>query len=341
MNNKGFAITTILYGTLILFMLLLVSMLGILSTYKDRLSKLVDSNNGARDIINNSNNSSDVDDFEYEQGYDYDEDIPYYEFVVPVNGKYKLEVWGAQGGDGNSRPGGYGGYSTGVVSLEKDEVLYIYVGGKGENGSNSVETTAGGYNGGGQGKCTASYYVGGGGGATHIATKEGLLKDLSSTDDIDKILIVAGGGGGSAYLDSDARTYQLGCGGGYIGRTATGSTSDGTNTTSDGGMQTAAGTTGAVKGSFGQGANGDSSGKPGGGGGLWGGNTSAYAGAGGSGYIGNSRLTDKKMYCFGCTESSETETFTISVSGDDSKKEEPTEGSVKLENGYARITYIG
>ena len=52
MNNKGFAITTILYGTLILFLMLLVSMMGILSSYKNRLELLIDSNNGARDIIN-------------------------------------------------------------------------------------------------------------------------------------------------------------------------------------------------------------------------------------------------------------------------------------------------
>lgn len=52
MNNKGFAITTILYGTLILFLMLLLSMLSILSTYKDRLDILIESNNGARDIIN-------------------------------------------------------------------------------------------------------------------------------------------------------------------------------------------------------------------------------------------------------------------------------------------------
>ena len=55
MNNRGFAITTILYGMLILFMMLLVSMLGILSTYSDRLSMLIESNNGARDIINYEN----------------------------------------------------------------------------------------------------------------------------------------------------------------------------------------------------------------------------------------------------------------------------------------------
>lgn len=51
MNNKGFAITTILYGTLILFMLLLVSLLGILSTYRGNLEKLIDNDSGAREII--------------------------------------------------------------------------------------------------------------------------------------------------------------------------------------------------------------------------------------------------------------------------------------------------
>jgi hypothetical protein len=50
MNNKGFAITTILYGVLILFCLLLVSMLGILASYRGNLEKLLDKNNGARAI---------------------------------------------------------------------------------------------------------------------------------------------------------------------------------------------------------------------------------------------------------------------------------------------------
>lgn len=53
MNNKGFAITTILYGTLILFLMLLLSMLGILSSYKDKLEMLIENvNGGAREIIN-------------------------------------------------------------------------------------------------------------------------------------------------------------------------------------------------------------------------------------------------------------------------------------------------
>jgi len=51
MNNKGFAITTVLYGTLLLFCLLLVSMLGILSTYKNNLDKLINAANGTRSIV--------------------------------------------------------------------------------------------------------------------------------------------------------------------------------------------------------------------------------------------------------------------------------------------------
>lgn len=51
MNNKGFAITTILYGALILFILLFVSLMGILATYKGNLEKLVENTNGARDKV--------------------------------------------------------------------------------------------------------------------------------------------------------------------------------------------------------------------------------------------------------------------------------------------------
>ena len=58
------------------------------------------------------------------------------EFTAPVSGKYVLEVWGAQGGTASSTYiGGYGGYSTGIVSLTKGEKLYIVVGGKGTNNS--------------------------------------------------------------------------------------------------------------------------------------------------------------------------------------------------------------
>ena len=51
MNNKGFAITTILYGLLILFCMLLISLLGILSTYKNNMEKLIENTNGASGIL--------------------------------------------------------------------------------------------------------------------------------------------------------------------------------------------------------------------------------------------------------------------------------------------------
>ena len=64
MNNKGFAITTILYGALILFCMLLLSMLGILASYKCNLEKLIDSHNGSRDIaklpVKNVNDISEI-----------------------------------------------------------------------------------------------------------------------------------------------------------------------------------------------------------------------------------------------------------------------------------------
>ncbi len=56
MNNKGFAITTILYGIMILFCLLLVSLLAILSSYRKSQELLIEETNGARDIINSVNN---------------------------------------------------------------------------------------------------------------------------------------------------------------------------------------------------------------------------------------------------------------------------------------------
>ena len=50
-------------------------------------------------------------------------------FVVPHTGKYKLDVWGAQGGQRSEEvPGGKGGFSSGVVELTKGEVIYINVG---------------------------------------------------------------------------------------------------------------------------------------------------------------------------------------------------------------------
>ena len=87
-------------------------------------------------------------------------------FTVPIDGTYKLEVWGAQGGGnwpGENTIDGYGGYSYGNIKLTSGQIIYIYVG-----------QSTGTYNGGGIGASP-------GGGATHIAmTNRGELKNYQS-----------------------------------------------------------------------------------------------------------------------------------------------------------------
>ena len=253
-------------------------------------------------------------------------------FIAPVSGTYKLETWGAIGGnsvaDGVMQSnGGYGGYSIGYVFLNTNDNIYINVGGKGQDGFINQNDILGGYNGGGISHWDKNdnEASGGGGGATHIATKSGLLSSLK--DFKSSILIVSGGGGGGSWL------YTAGFGGGYVG---TSSLNPEHNTESLGGSQ--------LNGySFGVGGSGiDNTGSPGGGGGGgyyggYGGTSDGVSGGGGSGYIGNSLLKNKSMYCYNCQESNEENTKTISTT---CSEETPTENCAKKGNGYARITLV-
>ena len=244
-------------------------------------------------------------------------------FIVPVSGTYKLETWGAQGGDANENyPGGYGGYATGEVFLSKDLVLYINVGSEG-NVCTTATSCIGGYNGGGGGKAYTdeTSKAAGGGGATHIATKSGLLSSLEN--DKSNILIVAGGGGGGNYTNHSNGGIG-GHAGGYVGNDGTDYLSDNQDAsgrTSYGGTQEKAGCNGAKRdcGSFGLGATSamteyhEAAGSGGGGGYYGGGAANIGPGAGGSSYISNSSLNNKAMYCYNCKESSEVSTKTIST----------------------------
>ena len=268
-------------------------------------------------------------------------------FTASCNGKYKLEVWGAQGSTYVSSFG-KGGYSVGVSALSINDTLYINVGGQGTG-------TTGGYNGGGNagGRWNQTTWHeaadwGSGGGATHIALDSGLLSTLSAHATDGRILIVAGGGGGGEHWwstsnSSNQRYLQGGHGGGYLG--VNGVNMYGTD--SQGGGQDE--TTGSKV--FGQAGGGA-------GGGYYGGASSGTysAGAGGSGYITSSNLLSandviKAMYCYGCTESSDPNTYTISTTGSSSERDttscpdgyssNPVSKCAKTGNGYAKITYLG
>lgn len=183
-------------------------------------------------------------------------------------GKYKLEVYGAEGGgrrlSGNSSSGlgGYGGYSTGILTLKTKTTLLIYVGGYGQSSNSGI--AYGGWNGGGSGYASGSGEPGnGGGGGTDIRLSSSLYSRI----------IVAGGGGGGGEDTGDS----YGHGGGTTG-------------TSNyyPGTQTSAGTGGG----FGYGGSTGSGDGGGGGGGWYGGGTisasygsDTQGGGGGSGYV--------------------------------------------------------
>ena len=241
-------------------------------------------------------------------------------YTAKSDGYYNLEVWGAQGGNYNTTyVGGLGGYSKGIVHLEKGTTLYVCVGGQPQTVTTTKTAVPGGFNGGGNGfnRDYSSTYTYGqaGGGATDIRIGQNSLYAR---------VIVAGGGSGSNNRIS-----------GYAG----GGTSGVTGQSGYAGTQTSAGTGG----SFGQGGSASTSGNnykygaSGGGGGFYGGgaissysdstNYDKYSG-GGSGYVYTSATVSS--YPSGCLLNSNYYLASAST----------TEG-INIGHGKATITYIG
>ena len=263
-------------------------------------------------------------------------------FTVPCDGEYKLETWGAQGGNstiknGTMYRGGNGSYSAGYMILNSNGSIYINIGGKGTDNTNV--NNIGGYNGGGY-----SYNKGvtSGGGATHIALSSGLLSTLESNKS--NILIVSGGGGGSSGDPEGGGYCYGGNAGGSIAADPIPGSDDYYIYNGKSYMHGIGGT--QISGyKFGIGESGFSNVSEkgsGGGGGYYGGTsgngtTWTDCAGGGSGYIGNSLLTDKIMYCYNCQESSEESTKTVSTT---CTSQTPTENCSKQGNGYAKITLV-
>ncbi len=265
-------------------------------------------------------------------------------FTAPVSGTYKLETWGAQGGNSfnDTYQGGYGAYSVGNVSIKKVQILFINIGGQGASAC-LQSICSGGYNGGGN---SGAYmddnrnWNGGGGGATHIASKSGILSTLEKFKS--SIYIVSGAGGGATNRPNDGLIG--GDGGGNVGNSSLNDVSysyqgsGGTQQTGGKNYDSGVIYSNSIDGSFGKGGTylntAENYNSSGGGGGWYGG---GFAGGGGSGYIGNPLLANKVMYCYNCEESTEESTKTISTT---CSEETPTNYCSKKGNGYARITLI-
>jgi len=161
-------------------------------------------------------------------------------FTVPTGvTSLTIDAGGARGGyDAAMSTYAAGGRVQGTMTVTAGQVLYIYVGGAGTNGSASGAFTApaaGGYNGGGaSGYYSSGGYIGGsGGGATDIRVGGTALSNR---------VLVAGGGGGGGYTNGG---QQGGAGGGTTG--GTGATNDGI-TAATGGTPSAGGTGGTYTG---------------------------------------------------------------------------------------------
>ena len=196
LNNKGFAITSIIYSMLFLFIILMTIILLTLARRKVLIDK---SKEYTKSLLNDYNET---------YNYDYTGDVQ--EFVAPRDGYYKIELWGAQGG---SEYGGKGAYTTGDIYLTKNQVIYLYVGGAG-NGGLSINAYNGGYNGGGNiiSVYSQSYaenykwYSYTGGGATDVRLVSGIWNKFDSLKS--RIMVAAGGGG-----MSEQTNYPLAKGG--------------------------------------------------------------------------------------------------------------------------------
>ncbi|WP_051599315.1 glycine rich domain-containing protein [Metaclostridioides mangenotii] len=251
--------------------------------------------------------------------FDYTGDV---QEVTLEEGAYQLEVWGASGGSySTSYVGGKGGYSKGIVILNRNITLYCNVGG-------TTTTVDGGWNGGGNGRTNGK----GGGGATDIRLDKNSLYSR---------IIVAGGGGGAGYY-----------GGGYGGGLSGGDGYTSLNRNGTGGTQTAGGTTWnnitAHYGSFGVGGSLSQGYSAGAGGGGWYGGGGAYdsdsdadgkGGGGGSGYI----LTSDSYKPEGYTPTSEYHLFDgVSQDGSSSMSSPTGDTQIGQEgNGVCIITYLG
>ncbi|MBQ9181674.1 MAG: hypothetical protein IJ134_03480 [Bacilli bacterium] len=205
MNNKGFAISSIMYSILVVFLILLLGILGMLGSRKVILDKV------KKDLKESLETSGD------EKIWDFMYTGNYQEFIVPSDGKYKIQLWGASGGSNDVSTGGFGAYTEGLIDLSKNTILYLYVGESGKMQSQKGEAAlTQTFNGGGASSSNSSAILGSGGGATDVRLVNSTWNNFESLKT--RIMVAAGGGTGVDFTvdnsyDTDAYTNGSNAGG--------------------------------------------------------------------------------------------------------------------------------
>lgn len=137
LNNKGFAISTLLYGLMIMIFLIVFALMSIMGSNRKNTKNLVDviEDELTRYSLTNVYGvyDSSIDDGSGRL------------YIAPSSGWYKIELWGAKGGTtGTNSNNGY--YLSGSLYLEENNHLYIYLGNDSDsdshiNLSNEEEST--------------------------------------------------------------------------------------------------------------------------------------------------------------------------------------------------------
>ena len=327
MNRKGIVLSGLIYALLAFFLLLVIGLLAVLWYRQNAIDEL---SRDANAIYDDPYIPSDVDTFEFVYTGDYQA------LTIPKSGKYKVELWGAQG----SNNGGKGGYTSGEIYLEGADILYIYVGGT------PPDVITQGYNGGGAGM----HFNGGnrgraGGGATDIRLINGTWDNINSLRS--RIMVAGGGAGSSGYG---------GAAGGLVGLTGTKSADSTNGNAGTGGTQISGGISyNSANGTFGKGADAipasgtNSAGA--GGGGYYGGGTGweidLHAGGGGgssfiSGHPGCDAITEAGTHTGQPNHYSGYVFRSTQMKAGNESMPSPTGGTQtgNTGNGFARITYI-
>lgn len=238
-------------------------------------------------VGNYGNGYARITDLKSNQVFEFDYTGDYQVFTPTRNSNYRIELWGAAGGDGTGTSGqdqtvpshaGRGAYTRGDIELKANIPIYIYVGGAGVYGAgkSAYKGPVGGFNGGGDGGNSKS---GSGGGATDVRIIGG---EWNNTESLVARIMVAAGGGGSDDFNGTLWGTNDGSGGAGGALSSDGVYYNGVLNRSYFATQT-------YGGAFGMGKNVTTNTDTGGaGGGYYGGvptNNSAGGGSGGSSYI--------------------------------------------------------
>ncbi len=189
LNNKGFAISTVLYSLLIMVFLIVTLMMGIMASNRKSNRNLVET---IEEELNRYNENAT--NFAFKDGASGEAVSQTYTVPSGQSGWYKIELWGASGGStisettGEVRAGGKGAYTSGLIYLAENDEVYFYIGGTTTNSN-------GGANGGGAGAGKGK----GGGGSTDVRIKSGEWNDDQSLRT--RLMVAAGGGGAEGFKE--------------------------------------------------------------------------------------------------------------------------------------------